>query len=270
MRTLVIIALLYFGNCHALILDRVILATDSNNKYVQFWPSAAQAWQEIVGVRPTLAVIGKKEEIVVDETLGDVIYFEPIEGVPTSLYAQCIRILLPALFPNDVCIVSDIDLLPLQKKFFTKYIHKAAQDSFVIYRSRHYWWWKKRIYMNYVAAKGATFGEIFNVHKLEDIPHIIRLWYSLNIGWATDEMMLYRYVHTFEQQNKKRVKRLGFARSGHKRISRTKNCKYDEKKLKKGKYREFNCPRPYYDYKQKIDKIMQLACIAAAKKQQHK
>ena len=81
-------------------IDRVIIASDANQTYLDFWPFVAKAWKKM-GIKPTLALIANKN-IVVDETLGDVIRFEPIEGVSTALFAQTVRLLVPAFFENDI------------------------------------------------------------------------------------------------------------------------------------------------------------------------
>ena len=86
---------IFFKNIKAFKINRVILATDANPDYIQFWPIVAKSWKEIVEVKPTLALIANKETKI-DESLGDVIRFEPIDGIPTSFQAQVIRLLLPA------------------------------------------------------------------------------------------------------------------------------------------------------------------------------
>src|SRR5947209_1083135 len=78
----------------AMRIDRVILATDGNPLYLEFWPLVARAWQRILPVRPTLALIGD-ETISVPEGFGDVVRFAPVSGVDTALQSQAIRLLLP-------------------------------------------------------------------------------------------------------------------------------------------------------------------------------
>ncbi|HLB40602.1 MAG TPA: hypothetical protein VJJ83_02325, partial [Candidatus Babeliales bacterium] len=79
-------------------LDRVILSTDNKPEYIQFWPIVARAWQELVGLRPTLVLVAD-ESVQVDTSLGDVIRFQPVPEVPTGLQAQVLRLFLPVLFP---------------------------------------------------------------------------------------------------------------------------------------------------------------------------
>lgn len=245
-------------------LDRVILATNDNPYYIHFWPLAAKTWQKIVGIRPTLALIGS-ENVQVDTTLGDVIRFEPIDGIPTSFYAQCVRLLLPCLFPDEGCILADIDLLPLQKDFFTQTIAHIPNDCFIIYRDKAYWFFKPRVYLPYNAAKGSVFREIFGIQTIEEIPSLIQQWYTYGIGWSTDERMIYTYLKKWDKR-KTHVKKLGYTKGGKKRIDRKKAISFSAKKLLKQYYEELNCPRPYYVHANQIDQIVKFALIAAERK----
>lgn len=177
-------------------LDRVILATNENPEYLDFWPVAAKAWKEFIGITPTLIVVGNKD-LKVNTSLGDVIYFEPVEGLPTSFQAQIIRLLLPTLFPNDGCIISDIDQIPLSKKYFLDSIKNVPDDYFVIYRELISRQAENEIPMCYVAAQGKVFQEIFGVKNMADIREKIKSWGENEYKehqWMTDQKVLYSYV----------------------------------------------------------------------------
>src|SRR5579872_2110798 len=92
-------------------LKRVILSTDKNPFYSEFWPIVAPIWAKM-GFIPTLALIAE-DDASIDTSLGDVIRFQPLPDVPLSLQAQAIRLILPVLFPEDGCILSDIDMIPI-------------------------------------------------------------------------------------------------------------------------------------------------------------
>jgi len=240
---------------NALKLDRVIIATDANPEYIEFWPVVAKTWKELIGLTPTLALIAHKD-VYVDESLGEVIRIEPIEGIPTSLQAQTVRLLLPALFPEDVCIISDIDMIPLSRAYFMDSVAPFSDDSFIVYRDKAYDEHDFRFPMCYVAAKGKVFKEVFNVHSLTDIRRIITYWYSFNLGWHTDELMLYRYLTQWAQYEKKCIK-LGHTLQDiiEKRIDRM-DWVYNAHLLKVGYYVDVHCPRPYSKYKDEIDTIV--------------
>lgn len=257
-----VLSLCFFQQSMSFKLDRVILTCNEDTSYLQLWPLAARAWKDIVGVQPTLILVAE-DDVQVDDTVGDVLRFKPVPDVPTALQAHYIRLLVPALYPDDVCIVSHIELIPLQQKFFTKYIESIPEDCFVIYRNHYYWWSKPRININYVAAKGSVFREIFGVQTMDEIAGAIYAWQRLGKGWDIDEKLLQRYINSWAKENKHRIKKLGFSSEKKKRISRKNNYKYSKKRLKKGKYIEFKCPMPYEEHKGTIDEILHLALYAA-------
>lgn len=246
------LSLLMILNLNALKLDRVILATDTHENYIQFWPIVAKVWKEVVGVTPTLALIAD-ESVAIDETCGDVIRFDPIPGVPTSLQAQAIRLLLPAYFPADGCIISDIDMIPLQKSYFVDSIEYIPDDRFIIYRDGAYEWMAYPRYpMCYVAAKGSVFKELFDIQALGDIPKIIQQWHKKSLGWNTDELMLYAYVSTWGAKTK-RVIKLGHGTFG--RVDRL-DWQFDCKKVRSHAYIDAHMPRPYEKFKKSIDQLI--------------
>ncbi|MEX0671809.1 MAG: hypothetical protein WD068_00470 [Candidatus Babeliales bacterium] len=236
----------------ALTLDRVILATDAHENYIQFWPLVAKAWRDIVGIRPTLALIADMS-VEIDQSCGDVIRFAPIPGVPTSLYAQTIRLLLPAYFPDDGCIISDIDMMPLQKKYFIESINDVSDDRFVVYRGRTYDWMAAPRYpMCYIAAKGSIFKEVFKIQKLGDIPAIVRSWYARGFGWDTDELMLYEYISLWQEKTNRLTKLLHDSSGRIDRLA----WQFDSAKLKNLIYIDAHMPRPYHLHKELIDQLI--------------
>ncbi|HSW73677.1 MAG TPA: hypothetical protein VLG71_00835 [Candidatus Limnocylindria bacterium] len=234
---------------YALRLQRVILATDANPEYIQFWPLAAKFWREVVGVRPTLALVADTS-VTVDESLGDVIRFMPLDGIPTSLQAQVIRLLLPVYFENDVCIISDIDMIPLQKQFFVDAIKSVSDDCFVVYNDRASLRWK-RYPMCYNAAKGKVFKEIFGITTRDQIPAFIRAWAGRGYGWNTDELVLYDALQRWPG-HAKRCKKLG--NGVERRVDRS-NWQYNPLLLRARYYRDAHLPRPYQQYKEQIDEL---------------
>jgi hypothetical protein len=235
-------------------IDRVILSanTDSELQYDKFWPLIAKSWKEIIGVKPTLAFIAP-DNVMIDETLGDVIRFEPIPGIPTSLYAQVIRLLLPIYFEEDGCIISDIDMMPINKKYFIDLIASVPDDNFIVYRNKAYLY-GNRYPMCYVAGKGKTFKEIFQIQSISQIPELVKFWHSLNLGWNTDEVLLYYYLNNW---NKFKTKCTMMNHTVQPRIDRD-QWQYSEELIKLNYYIEAHLPRPYDKYKKEIDALAQV------------
>jgi hypothetical protein len=250
----VLIILFFISDTHCLNLQRVILSTDDNPNYIQFWPVVAQAWQEIVHIKPTLALVAPAH-VKIDETIGDVIRFEPIPGIPTALQAQVIRLLLPVYFPDDGCIISDIDMIPLSKNYFVDSIKEISEDNFVVYRDKAYL--GKRFPMCYIAAKGNVFQKVFRINSIKEIPQKIIKWNELQLGWNTDELLLFLYLKRWDKYNKNCTK-LGHNAMNRHRIDRF-NWHYEIDLLKNGFYIDAHCPRPYQKHRYEIDFIVNCA-----------
>lgn len=232
---------------HGFKIDRVILATDANPDYIEFWPIVAKAWKKI-GVQPTLALIADKN-VCIDESLGDVIRFEPIIDVPTSFHAQTIRLLLPILFENENCLISDIDMIPLKGSYFQQSIESYNNDAFVIYRNKAYNENECKYPMCYVAASGSTFRDVFCIKDKCHIPEKIKQWFQLGLGWSTDELLLYQYLNQWPQFNEKCI---FLGHCVEKRIDRS-LWEYDPILLQNEYYIDMHCPRPYSQNKDIID-----------------
>lgn len=238
---------------HPLKINRVILSTDANPTYIEFWPVVAKVWKQLLGIQPTLALIAD-DSVHVDESLGDVIRLKPIEGVPTAQYAQLIRLLLPIYFEDDVCIISDIDMIPLCKDYFVNSVTHIPQDCFVVYRDKAYQEHERRYPMCYNAALGKTFKEVFKINNPHEIPELIKKWYALGLKWDTDELMLYWYLSQWPDFQERCIK------LGHETIKRVDRSfwNYDALKVRNLQYIDAHCLRPYSQYQQEIDALIQL------------
>lgn len=232
-------------------LTRVIVASDANSTYIEFWPIVASVWQKVTGLKPTLAFIGD-ESFPLSVKEGDVIRFTPIKGIPTSTQAQCIRLLLPALFPDDFCLISDIDMIPLQKKYFIDSVNSLPEDCFAVYRNKAYGNNYPQYPMCYLAAQGKTFAEIFNVHSKKDIQKVIKEWHAAGYGYTTDERMLYHKLHAWAYFNSRCIL---LNHEVGPRIDRV-DWRYDKEKLHNGHYIDSHMLRPYSKYKKEIDQLI--------------
>lgn len=235
-------------------IDRVILGCDANPLYLEFWPVVAKTWKELVGIQPTLALIAAKD-VIIDESLGDVIRFEPIEGIPTSFQAQVIRLLLPILFENEICIISDMDMIPCQRNYFVNSVSAIEDDCFVVYKNGAFNSDEFKEYpMCYNAAVGSIFKEIFNVQTIEQIPAKIKEWYSLHLGWTSDQQILYVALCNWCNKDTKLVK---LGHDVHPRIDRA--CwRYNVHRAKNNYYIDAHMLRPYSQYREHIDQLINI------------
>ena len=261
-----------FSYLSSMKIDRVILSVNGNPYYADFWPIVAKRWQEL-GVKPTLALICDKK-IEIDESLGDVIRFDPIPGVIIPFQATTIRLLLPCLFKDDVCILSDIDLLPIKKDFFIDAVANIPDDKFVMYTNQVH---SPGTYGHSVgliaptcfnAAKGKVFQEIFGINKKEDISKTIQNWFDATLKlvpslpeddqmyffYITDERMLTKHLRNWTGFNSQIIK------LGHNfdHLLERRKWEYNISDFKNNYYFGAHLPRPYYEHDKKelVDKLL--------------
>jgi len=256
-----IFILLLSSQSAAIKIDRVIVASDTNPMYLDFWPIIAHAWTRL-GIRPTLALIAD-ENVKVDESIGDVIRFKPIPGINSGFYAQTIRLLLPIFFEQEVSIISDIDMIPISTHYFTHLIPQVPDDKFVVYRDIAYGPNASQYPMCYNAAKGSTFKEVFGINSLDEIPGLIHSWFKQYGGsWSTDEIVLFNYLNQWTYFKTRCIK-LGL--TVERRIDRS-WWHYDENLLKQDYYIDCHSIRPYLAHKAEIDKLARLIGINVNRK----
>ena len=236
-----------FSRGNAAEITRVILASDTNPDYIQFWPVVASAWKKIIGIEPTLILVAE-DDFPIDDSYGDVIRFKPIPNISTSLQAQVIRLLGGAYYPDEISIMSDIDMLPLSKRYFKESAKHAPDDHFIVFRNGHDN--GLRFPMCYNAAKGSVAMEVFDIKSVDDIREKIITWAKEHRGWSTDEIVLTRLV-------KKWMKETGrVTYLNHYVSSRVDRIHYMEHKtwgyiphlLRRGKYIDAHMLRPWNDY----------------------
>lgn len=244
------LAIIFSAKLLGIEINRVIVATNNNPTYIEFWPVVAPLWEQM-GFRPTLALIAD-ESCSVDTSIGDVIRFKPIPGVSEALQAQCVRLLLPILYPNDGCIISDIDMLPISRTYFVEGAKKCPDNAFLVYRDKAWPEGSKRFPMCYFTAKGAIFSSIFGISKQEEISPLIEEWSKLGFGWDTDEKVLYKYTTNWEASGNQLIL---LGKGVERRLDRI-TWDAQMKTLSIKDYIDSHCPRPYSAYRDSIDRVV--------------
>ncbi len=183
-------------------LHRAIVSTNNNPDYYKCWPLVAKAWKNL-GIQPTICIIG---DVDIDHSLGDVINFPEIEGISSSFIAQVIRFLIPLLYPHEVSIIGDIDMIPLSRDYFNNNVSRISEEDFVVYSSDAY---ENviRYPMCYLVGKGELFSEIIGINEFNETEYIniIKYLHSLNLGWDTDELFFSEKLNRWKKSNNRNV-----------------------------------------------------------------
>lgn len=105
-------------------IDQIILSTNEDPTYMDFWKPVAFAYSRMFPeAKVHLAFLTNREEddpLVEDfRKSGMVTLFKPIPDMQEFSQAKMIRFILAARQGYDVCYIDDIDLFPLVKSFIT-------------------------------------------------------------------------------------------------------------------------------------------------------
>lgn len=175
----------------------VVVASDLNRNYLDFWALTSRAWARL-GLQATLVLVAASGDVPHDlVNAPNVVVFEPLTGVSTSLQATCVRLLYAALVNTPGAVVmSDIDLVPLNRSFFYRPLAALDERFFVSFRDDVHdpvvaW------PVGYNAAAPATWGEVFGVASMEDVRTRLADWTRDvpfegrgGTGWFQDQRML--------------------------------------------------------------------------------
>lgn len=181
-------------------LDCALVACNDNPHYLAFWPIVKRAWWDVVGIPCIMVYVGESLPVHLKDDPA-VRHFKPIEGWPTATQAQVIRLLYPALLKCEGAVVlSDMDIVPLQKEWFIDGFAKAESDQFVSLRGIDEN--DRQVYMCYVGATPTVFGAIFNIQSEDDIRrlctgmsgHFFADGQHGGQGWCLDQQILYTYL----------------------------------------------------------------------------
>ena len=262
-------------------LDKVLMSCDESH-YQYFWPVVSKICKKILGVTPVLFKVGDYDSDFYPDCDGIVKVVKRVEDVPTSVQGQLLRLYGTKYFPDEVCLISDIDMMLISKKYFIDDLKKYSDDSYLILSSDAYdlkrgdceGLFNFEVYpMCYHASKGKIFGEIIETEDtfekflkkvLEHTSKIEHKWYSDEIYLSS---MINNKINDYEIHKLKRgyqekflvvdrIEKYNFpvdyiANEGMKRDNEILGS-YDIEKLKNDYYIDCHCVRPYGFYKKEI------------------
>lgn len=240
-------------------IDFAIHSVDDNPLYSDFWPSVSKVWKSRFNIEPILVAVMNKETFIqknYSEEFGKVINIEPVDGIPTHIQAQFIRFWYSINFPEQVSIISDIDMFPISKKYFIDNIKNIDSDKYVHLYSN----FLPYLPVCYHVAKGKTFKEILHFKDsyedfIKEVIEYDKNGTETHMGlamWGLDEKYTSDKINNYDKKE-----RLMFLQREQDRIDRQ-NWQYDETKIDFDFYADAHSIRPYSSYKEEIEKFVSL------------
>ena len=180
--------------------------------------------------------------------------------VPKANQAQIIRMLWPALHPDTKFITTDVDMLPLNREYFHKAMELVESKDDLINISADAYPGQIRMPICYFAGYGSAFSTVTGVRSAEDIPTVMKKWWSESEGlsdeerWGTDEKAF--TARAVSASNQGLIKLKGYARGwisgmAKDRIDRA-FWHYDSKLLMNNAYIDSHMLRPLANYRDQL------------------
>jgi hypothetical protein len=249
-------------------LDCVLTACNNNPMYYNFIPIFIRAWNKLYpSVDVKIVYIDTNLPDFLQEYKDNIILFEPIKNVSDAFISQYIRLLYPAIlnYENGI-LITDIDILPMNRTYYTKNIESFPNNKFIYLRDALLKD-ENQIAMCYNVATNKTWEEIFDIHSVEDINKRLiqvnsRVTYingSGNSAWFTDQLDLYSHVMEWNKKTNNFVS-LPDNTTEFNRLDRINNINLADinvrNSITEGKYTDYHCFTPYGQYKLITDTIV--------------
>jgi hypothetical protein len=249
-------------------LDCVLTAVNDNPLYLEFIPIFIKTWNKLYpGIDVKIVLISKAipEEYILYK--DNIILFEPVDNVLTSFTSQFIRLLYPCILNyENAVLITDMDILPMNKTYYTEHIKEYDNSKFIYYREDHCFIYKS-IAMCYNAATPKIWKEIFDVHNIEDIRFLLKNVSRNNVieeghgktGWFIDQLYLYEKVMDWNKKTNNLIC-LKENETKFNRLSRDTFRMTDELRnaITKGYFVDYHCYRPMSEYSELNNHIYDL------------
>ena len=247
--------------------DKVIVSSDDNPKFINFWPIVKKAWTKFFPeVQVDLCfVTDKKTEYKWLEEIGTVYYYDIIPNVPRGNLGKVCRLYHASLQENLVCSIHDIDSILLQRNYLFDLLSLRKPEHYCMVGAECYSGPELgKCPMVPTTAEGYIFQKLLKtknknwINFIDSIKHIKLFDNKENIlnydntithpnNHFSDESLIRYFMHSFDGKIQKlRRDELRSLNPNIDWIDRTyRNFTFDKAKLNEGFYTECNMLRPF-------------------------
>lgn len=265
-------------------INRVLLVSNNNKTYYDFWNPLSKVYKEKFKIQPTLIWLGTEEDKIkcgISEEFGDVIVVEPNDKYPIP--SQCPWALFWAtqLFKDDVCFICGIDEVPLSDMFIKDMIEQYTDDEYVMlisdaYLPDHWSIDASSSPSGQHVSKGSSFMKIYNFEEnfKDEIEKVFKsgaheayirrnpngYWPVIieHPYWGVDECYYSQVLRSYKGDVK--IQSLNnFKLMRDRRIDCMRNLEvpYDYQRLQDGWYSQAHLCRPFEEHKNYILSLLE-------------
>ena len=226
-------------------IDYVVISSDDNPMYKDFYPIVAKRWLEL-GYKTYYLNISATDEIIENE-YGIIHKIKALDFVSTGFQSQVVRLFSSKFIEGNI-MMSDIDMLPINGEYYNQYLKELTDDNVIIYSGQPYG--DVPYYpMCYVLSNSKNFRKYLNIDNINFTEYCKMLSDKYGEAWNTDENFLYDKLQ--KHLDKISLKNRDFSR----RVDRG-SWFYNIELLKNGHYIDSHLLRPYSIYSTHINTLI--------------
>lgn len=227
-------------------IDYVIISSDDNPVYKDFYPIVAKRWKDL-GFKTYYLNITDHNDIIENE-YGFIHKVKSLDFVSSGFQSQVIR-LFSSNFIEGNLLMSDIDMLPINGEYYRQYDNELTDDNVIVYSGQPYG--NVPYYpMCYVLSNSNNFRKYLEIENLSFEEYCRMLLNNYKEAWNTDENFMY---DKFQSHLDSLVVKSD--RDFSRRVDRG-SWMYDINLLQSGYYIDSHMIRPYNHYKKEIDQFI--------------
>jgi hypothetical protein len=252
-------------------IDYVVISSNQNPFYKDFYEPVSRAWNHF-GYKTFMIEVCDEESNIFETEYG---IYKKIKKVNESeqLQAQVARLFAFNLVKEKNLLISDIDMMPLNREYFDSRAQKVSESDVLVYTAKGqgdaypyfpmcYILASSGVLPNILGTANMSFSDFINYLENVFIPDS-----TSGTCWNRDENFLFDRLSKID--NKVILKD---RHHQEKRLCRGTGWGYNDESLKNGEYIDFHLIRPYncpageqspegymapgLDHKQIIDKVL--------------
>jgi hypothetical protein len=150
--------------------DRVVISSNESWMYIDFWPLVAYAWRTMFPeAKPTLAFLSERQED--DEFVtqlrehGDVVLVRPVKTITQAAQAKMARYYVAAKYPNEVCMIDDIDAIPIDRDWHSTRVRQRKPGT-MLWVGAECYGDSGQVPASTMTAEGKIFDYLFGIGEL--------------------------------------------------------------------------------------------------------
>lgn len=214
-------------------LDCVLACIDDNSLHLDFVPIFIKTWQKLYpSVHIKIILVSKNIPMDFIEYKKYITLFEPIHNVSSNIILGLLKYLYPCVlhYTNGGVMVTDIDVIPLNKNFFTDSILTVKNDRFISLGESYYH-----------IGTSTTWKDVFDIQSTQDIRHrILQLFRGNTHEYIQHKIMVW-------DNHTRKLSHLHDKETHFKRLSRntfSMNNTKMKNDIRDGIYSDYQCYRP--------------------------